>query len=77
MHNKSFVSFFAIIFAIVCLYQLSFTWISDGVEKDAIAYSGGDEMKEKDTWTHKLPNPSITLVSKNTPTMSVSPEKLI
>ena len=47
MHNKSFVSFFAIIFATVCLYQLSFTWISDGVEKDAIAYSGGDEIKEK------------------------------
>lgn len=47
MHNKSFVSFFAIVFAIVCLYQLSFTWISDGVEKNAIAYAGGDEIKEK------------------------------
>ena len=47
MHNKSFVSFFAIIFAIVCLYQLSFTWISDGVEKDAIVYANGDETKEK------------------------------
>ena len=47
MQNKSFVSLFAIVFALVCLYQLSFTWIAKGVEEDAIEYSNGDELKEK------------------------------
>ena len=47
MQNKSFVSLFAIVFAIVCLYQLSFTWIANGVEEDAISYSNGDELREK------------------------------
>ena len=47
MQNKSFVSLFAIVFAIVCLYQLSFTWIAKGVEDDAISYSNGDEIREK------------------------------
>tara|TARA_B100000886_G_scaffold340524_1_gene310825 strand:+ start:3702 stop:6665 length:2964 start_codon:yes stop_codon:yes gene_type:complete len=47
MQNKSFVSLFAIVFAIVCLYQLSFTWIAKSVEDDAVEYSNGDELKEK------------------------------
>ena len=47
MQNKSFVSLFAIVFAIVCLYQLSFTWIANDVEEDAISYSNGDELREK------------------------------
>ncbi|MFL2570133.1 MAG: protein translocase subunit SecDF [Flavobacteriales bacterium] len=47
MQNKSFVSLFAIVFAVVCLYQLSFTWIAQGVEEDAVEYSNGDELKEK------------------------------
>jgi SecD/SecF fusion protein len=47
MQNKSFISLFAIVFAVVCLYQLSFTWIAKGVEKDAVEYSNGDELKEK------------------------------
>jgi SecD/SecF fusion protein len=47
MQNKGFVSLFAIIFAIVCLYQLSFTWKVDNIENDAIVYSEGDELKEK------------------------------
>ena len=47
MQNKSFVSLFAIVFAVVCLYQLSFTWVAKGIEEDAIEYSNGDELKEK------------------------------
>ena len=47
MQNKSFVSLFAIVFAIVCLYQLSFTSIVKGIEEDAVEYSNGDEIKEK------------------------------
>jgi SecD/SecF fusion protein len=47
MQNKGFVSLFAILFSIVCLYQLSFTWKVNSIEKDAVEYSGGDELKEK------------------------------
>ena len=47
MQNKSFVSLFAIVFAVVCLYQLSFTWIAQGVEEDAVSILNGDELKEK------------------------------
>ena len=38
MQNRNFVKIFAILFAIVCLYQLSFTWVSGGIEEDAVAY---------------------------------------
>lgn len=47
MQNKSFVSLFAIVFALVCLYQLSFTSVVKGIEEDAVEYSNGDEIKEK------------------------------
>ena len=47
MQNKSFVSVFAIVFAVVCLYQLSFTRLAKSVEQDAIEYSNGDQTKEK------------------------------
>jgi len=39
MQNRNVIRIFAIIFAIVCLYQLSFTWVADGVEEDAVAYA--------------------------------------
>ena len=47
MQNKSFVSVFAIVFAVDCLYQLSFTRLAKSVEQDAIEYSNGDQTKEK------------------------------
>ena len=47
MQNRNFISFFAILFALVCLYQLSFTWIANSVEEDAKLYANGDEVKEK------------------------------
>jgi SecD/SecF fusion protein len=47
MQNKSFISLFAFLFSLVCLYQLSFTWIASGVEDDAAIYANGDEVKEK------------------------------
>ncbi|MGB2128250.1 MAG: protein translocase subunit SecDF [Flavicella sp.] len=39
MQNKGLIKLFAILFGIVCLYQLSFTWIAGGIEKDAKAYA--------------------------------------
>ena len=59
MQNKGLIRFFAIAFALVCLYQLSFTYFSTKVERNARAYasservqaiareiSGGDELVE-------------------------------
>ena len=39
MQNKGLIRLFAIVFSIVCLYQLSFTWIAKNVEKDAVIYA--------------------------------------
>jgi len=46
MQNKGLVKFFAILFALVCIYQLSFTFVSNGIEDKAKAYAGGDSEKE-------------------------------
>jgi len=45
MQGKGVVKFFAIIMAVVCLYQLSFTWVTHKVENDAKAYAKGDSKK--------------------------------
>ncbi len=47
MQGKGVVKFFAILLAIVCLYQLSFTWVAHKVENDARAYAKGDTAKVK------------------------------
>ena len=31
----------------MCLYQLSFTWVANGVEEDAKAFAQGDEVKQR------------------------------
>lgn len=46
MQNKGLIKFFAILFAIVCIYQLSFTFIAGGIEDDAKAFANGDSEKE-------------------------------
>ncbi len=59
MQNKGLIKFFAIAFAVVCLYQLSFTYFANKVERDARSYAqservqsmarelaGGDELAE-------------------------------
>ncbi|MFN7013087.1 MAG: protein translocase subunit SecDF, partial [Bacteroidia bacterium] len=47
MQSKAAIRFFAIVFAIVCLYQLSFTWITARVEKQAKDFAQGDEELER------------------------------
>jgi SecD/SecF fusion protein len=39
MQGKGVIKFFAILLAIVCLYQLSFTWVARKVEGDAAEYA--------------------------------------
>jgi SecD/SecF fusion protein len=47
MQGKGVIKFFAILLAIVCLYQLSFTWVANKVENDAKTYAKGNAKKER------------------------------
>lgn len=47
MQNKGAVRLFAILLALVCLYQLSFTYFTRSVESDAKAFANGDAQKEE------------------------------
>ncbi|HQW69229.1 MAG TPA: protein translocase subunit SecDF, partial [Flavobacterium sp.] len=46
MQNKGLVKFFAILFALVSIYQLSFTFVANKVKNDAKAFAGGNPDKE-------------------------------
>ena len=46
MQNKGLIKFFAILFALVCIYQLSFTFVSSNIEGKAKAFAKGDSKKE-------------------------------
>ncbi len=47
MQNKGAIRLFAIVLALVCVYQLSFTFFSKKTERDAANYAQGDPVKEK------------------------------
>lgn len=47
MQSKGAIKLFAIILALVCLYELSFTLVSRGVENDAKEFANGDPAKER------------------------------
>lgn len=46
MQNRGLVKFFAILFALVSVYQLSFTFVSHGIEQDAKDYAKGNPEKK-------------------------------
>ena len=46
MQSKSAVQVFAVALVLVCIYQLSFTWITTGVEDDAREFANGDPARE-------------------------------
>jgi SecD/SecF fusion protein len=46
MQNKGLIKFFAILFALVSIYQLSFTFVSSKVKSDAKSFAGGNPEKE-------------------------------
>ncbi len=46
MQNKGLIKFFAILFALVSIYQLTFTFVSNGIQEDAKAFAKGDQEKE-------------------------------
>ncbi len=47
MQNKGVIRLFAIVFALACLYQLSFTYMASSVESDAAEFANGDYAKEQ------------------------------
>ncbi|MDN3676621.1 protein translocase subunit SecDF [Flavobacterium paronense] len=46
MQNKGLVKFFAILFALVSIYSLSFTFVANKVKEDAKNFAGGNPAKE-------------------------------
>lgn len=46
MQNKGAIRFFAIAFALVCLFQLSYTYFAKSVEKDAFEYANTAQIQE-------------------------------
>ena len=47
MQSKGAIKLFAVLLTLVCLYQLSFTFVTRHVENNAREFSGGDAAKEK------------------------------
>ncbi len=46
MQNKGVITLFAVVFALACLYELSFTFVARSVQSDAQEFAGGDVAKE-------------------------------
>ena len=46
MQNKGLIKFFAILFALVSIYQLSFTFVSNKIKSDAKSFANGNPEKE-------------------------------
>ncbi|RYJ38504.1 Bifunctional preprotein translocase subunit SecD/SecF [Flavobacterium anhuiense] len=46
MQNKGLIKFFAILFALVSIYQLSFTFVANSVKSEAKAFAGDNPDKE-------------------------------
>jgi SecD/SecF fusion protein len=46
MQNKGLIKFFAILFALVSIYQLSFTFVSNKIKSDAKSFAKGNSEKE-------------------------------
>ena len=47
MQNKGLIKTFAIIFGLICVYYLSFTWVNQKVENDAEVYANGNTELQK------------------------------
>ncbi len=46
MQIKGAIRFLAISLAVICIYYLSFTWVTNGIYQDAAEYAQGDPAKE-------------------------------
>jgi SecD/SecF fusion protein len=63
MRNKGFVVVLGILITLLCLYYLSFTFVSQGVEKDAVAYatdgSGSLSLTKKQNYLDSIWNKPV------------------
>jgi SecD/SecF fusion protein len=48
MQNRNFIKVIAFVFALICVYQLSFTLVADKVENDALKYAENFPEEERD-----------------------------
>ena len=53
MHNNGLIKFFALCFGLVSLYQISFTFISSGVEDNAMEYSINSVSENESNFSEK------------------------
>ncbi|MDQ3192647.1 MAG: protein translocase subunit SecDF [Bacteroidota bacterium] len=65
MQSKGAIRLFAIIFALVCLYQLSFTFIANRVEKNAQEAAAGDPEAERRYLDSIASEPVYNLLVRN------------
>ena len=47
MQNKGLIKTFAILFGLICVYYLSFTWVNNRIENDAKEFANGDIVKQE------------------------------
>ena len=76
MQNKGAIRLFAILFALICLYQLSFTWIVRSVEKDAEEYANGDPALYQSYLDSMGPQPVFDLLVREYPYNEVKSREL-
>jgi SecD/SecF fusion protein len=65
MQSKGAIKLFAIVFALVCLYQLSFTFMANRIEKNAAEYAAGDPDKERRYLDSIAAEPVYNLLIRN------------
>ena len=65
MQNKGAISFFAILLSLVCLFELSFTFVVNNVEKEAKEYSNGNPAKERAYLDSVSNEPVYNIILKN------------
>jgi len=58
MQNKGLIWLFITLLSLACLYQLSFTWIAQGVEDEARNY-GGDDVKAVDAYLDSMASEEV------------------
>jgi SecD/SecF fusion protein len=60
MNNKGVIKLFAILLALACLFELTFTFVSRKIENDAREYADGDPQKER-VYLDSLKNQKVWL----------------
>lgn len=58
MQNKGLIWTFIVLLTLACLYQLSFTWIAQGVETEAEEFANGD-IKVKDAYLDSMASEAV------------------